>query len=194
MKAASAATPDLDLRTSAYERDPRWKLVQRIVADPSFVRSTRLSQFLIYVCREFLAGRAASLNEQRIGEVVFERPVGYDPREDNIVRSHASRLRLRLEAYFKEEGAAEELRLVIPRGSYVPVFERVHFAEASAAEGLAAATVEDVSAAGMPVLPFPQPVSHTEASIGSSNGLAATTADTQRPRLRQAPWGRAAFV
>ena len=43
--------------------------------------------------------------------------------KDNIVRVQASRLRQRLETYFSEEGAGEELRLVIPKGTYVPRFE-----------------------------------------------------------------------
>jgi len=75
------------------------------------------------VSRQSLAGEAGSLNERTIGEAVFERSPDYDPRDDNIVRSHASRLRVRLEEYFQGEGAAEELRVAIPRGSYAPVFE-----------------------------------------------------------------------
>jgi hypothetical protein len=111
--------------TVALEKDSRWQLVQRIVTTPSFVRSPRLSSFLLYVCRQSINGRGAGLNEQTIGEIVFGRAVGYDSRDDNIVRSHASRLRLRLESYFQEEGASETLRVNIPRGSYVPLFERV---------------------------------------------------------------------
>jgi hypothetical protein len=114
---------DLSIRT--LDSDSRWQLVERIVATPGFARSARLSSFLMYVCRQSLLGRGSELNEQIIGEVVFERAVGYDPRDDNIVRSHASRLRLRLESYFRDEGAFETLRVAIPRGSYVPVFERV---------------------------------------------------------------------
>jgi hypothetical protein len=110
---------------TALEHDPRWQLIERIVTARSFAKSTRLSSFLLYISRHTLNGRSDSLNEQVIGERVFERPVGYDPREDNIVRSHASRLRQRLETYFREEGAAEKLRVSIPRGSYVPSFERV---------------------------------------------------------------------
>jgi hypothetical protein len=124
MPEASLVNSRPESRGVRFERDPRWELVQRIVADPGFAKSTRLSQFLLYVSRESLAGRSNGLNEQRIGEVVFERPIGYSPREDNIVRSHASRLRLRLAAYFEEKGESEELRITIPRGSYVPVFER----------------------------------------------------------------------
>ena len=58
-------------------------------------------------------------------------PPGYDPGQDNIVRVQASRLRLRLETYFNEEGAAEELRIVIPKGGYVPRFEPAHLEEVS---------------------------------------------------------------
>ena len=108
---------------SSLGGDPRWLLVQRIVASSGFVNSHRLSAFLLYVSRQSLSGKGGELNERLIGEAVFERSPDYDPRDDNIVRSHASRLRTRLEEYFEKEGAAERLRVNIPRGSYVPVFE-----------------------------------------------------------------------
>ena len=107
----------------SLESDPRWQLVLRIAASPGFVNSPRLSTFLLYVSRQSLAGESGTLNERSIGETVFERSPDYDPRDDNIVRSHASRLRLRLQDYFEGEGLSEELRVNIPRGSYVPVFE-----------------------------------------------------------------------
>ena len=109
--------------TSSLDEDPRWQLVQRIVASSGFMNSSRLSTFLLHVSKQSLIGEGGSLNERTIGEAVFERSPGYDPRDDNIVRSHASRLRLRLQDYFREEGASETLRVSIPRGSYVPVFE-----------------------------------------------------------------------
>ena len=112
-----------DRLTSSLDEDPRWQLVQRIVASPGFSNSSRLSTFLLHVTKQTLIGEGGSLNERTIGEAVFERSPGYDPRDDNIVRSHASRLRLRLHDYFREEGASETLRVSIPRGSYVPVFE-----------------------------------------------------------------------
>ena len=110
---------------SSIEDDPRWLLVQRIVASSGFVNSNRLSTFLLYVTRHSIVGEGANLNERSIGEAVFERSHDYDPRDDNIVRSHASRLRIRLEEFFEVEGASEVLRVTIPRGSYVPQFERV---------------------------------------------------------------------
>ncbi len=105
--------------------DARWKLVERVVATPGFSKSPRLSSLLQHVVRQTLHGRDGELTEQLIGERIFGRPVGYDSRDDNIVRAHASRLRHRLDAYFGEQGKEEPLRVVIPRGSYVPYFERV---------------------------------------------------------------------
>ena len=88
-------------------------------------KSSRLCGFLRFITEETLAGRGEHLNEQRIGIHVFERRVDYSSAEDNIVRSHASRLRQRLETYFQTEGKSETLRMEIPRGSYMPVFETV---------------------------------------------------------------------
>jgi hypothetical protein len=103
--------------------DPRWELVERIVASPCFVKSPRLCSFLIYICDLFLQGRADEINELNIGETLFDRPANYDASADGIVRSHASRLRQRLDQYFSEEGAQEPIRLLIPKGGYMPVFE-----------------------------------------------------------------------
>jgi len=113
------------------ETDARWQLVQRIVATPGFVRSPRLVSFLLFVSERSLGGEPREVNEQSIGVSVFGRAEGYDSNDDNIVRSHASRLRLKLQTYFEQEGADEELRVHIPKGSYVPVFTR-YFTETTA--------------------------------------------------------------
>lgn len=111
------------LGTQEWREDPRWQLVQRIVGSSQMAKSPRLCAFLQFVTAETLRGRAADLNEQRIGIHVFQRKSDYNSSDDNIVRSHASRLRQRLAAYFLQEGQEEVLRVSLPRGSYVPVFE-----------------------------------------------------------------------
>src|SRR6201985_3057322 len=108
---------------SAIKSDPRWELVERIVASPSFIRSPRLCSLLMHLCELALHGRSDEINEQSIGVALFERTPNYDPSIDGIVRSHASRLRQRLEQYFNEEGAHETIRLSIPKGGYTPLFE-----------------------------------------------------------------------
>jgi hypothetical protein len=107
----------------ALGKDPRWQLVERIVASPSFIRSPRLCSLLMHLCELALEGRSDEINEQSIGEALFERAPNYDPSVDGIVRSHASRLRQRLDQYFSEEGEHETVRLTIPKGGYTPLFE-----------------------------------------------------------------------
>lgn len=105
------------------------ELIRRILASPTFARSERLCSLLTYVCDVTFQGREAELNEQKIGQAVFGRSPDYDSSIDGIVRTQASRLRQRLEMYFEQEGAEEVLRVIIPKGSYIPVFTPRHTAE-----------------------------------------------------------------
>ena len=103
--------------------DARRELLSRVLASAVFQKSKRLSDLLTFVCELTLQGRERELNEQRIGEAVFGRSRDYDSSIDGIVRTQASRLRSRLDSYFEGEGAKEPVRVVIPRGRYVPRFE-----------------------------------------------------------------------
>src|ERR1035441_4130372 len=98
-------------------------LIRRVVESSTFAKSERLSSFLVCVCDLTLSGRASEINEQKIGTTVFGRSPDYDSSVDGIVRPQASRLRHRLDLYFSGEGANEPVRITLPRGSYVPVFE-----------------------------------------------------------------------
>src|ERR1700761_5004536 len=124
LASSSTSKPDL-----SPLQEQRWLLAQRIVASRSFSKSVLLSRFLLYVCEREITGRIAEITEHQIGVQVFGRRPGYHPGEDNIVRSYARQLRQRLDQYFLEEGRAEELRLSIPRGKYVPVYCLNHFQE-----------------------------------------------------------------
>ena len=116
--AAAVADPWPD----SLDCDPRWQLTQRVVADHTFERSPLLSRFLLYVVAESLMGRQSAITEHQIGVHVFGRPPGYRTDEDNIVRNYARQLRKRLAEYFADEGAGQ-LRIEIPVGGYIPVFD-----------------------------------------------------------------------
>src|SRR5260370_29814480 len=103
--------------------DARRELVNRVITSSVFSKSKRLSSLLSYVCDLTVNGRANEVNEQKIGEAVCGRLPDYDSAIDGIVRTQASRLRQRLDLYFDGEGANEPIRIVIPRGGYVPFFE-----------------------------------------------------------------------
>jgi hypothetical protein len=44
------------LKANTPDGDPRWQVVERIIASPSFQKSERLKAFLAYVVQEYLAG------------------------------------------------------------------------------------------------------------------------------------------
>jgi len=106
--------------------DEQRLLVGRILSSRLFCKSYRLASFLRFICEEQQQGRGHTLQEHRIGTVVFERPQTYHMGEDSIVRSQARFLRLRLQEYFQTEGKDEPIVLTVPKGSYVPEF---HFRE-----------------------------------------------------------------
>lgn len=90
-----------------------------------FQRSDRSRILLEFLVEAVLRGEGASLKESVIGVKVFHRPADYDPKIDPVVRVAAGRLRDRLEAYYSREGANEPIRIVIPRGTYIPGFEQL---------------------------------------------------------------------
>ena len=110
-------TSDLDID------NPKWQLTLRVLNSGIFEKSPRLRSFLKFVCELELTGRHQEINEHQIGIEVFSRPPAYNPGEDSVVRSQARFLRQRLEEYFRTEGKDEPVRIVIPKGSYVPLFE-----------------------------------------------------------------------
>ena len=105
---------------AAAERE---ELVRRLAASSTFERSPRLRAFFLHVCRCALDNRPEGATEQQVGICVYDRPLGYNPNDDNIVRSQARQLRLKLEHHFANEGKDEAIVITIPKGRYLPVFE-----------------------------------------------------------------------
>jgi Tol biopolymer transport system component len=83
-----------------------------------------MSRFLKHAVECTLAGETDQLKEVCVGIVVFDRPAGYNPKEDPVVRNEARRLRIRLEQYYASEGFSDTVIISVPRGGYVATFER----------------------------------------------------------------------
>lgn len=98
--------------------------LERVLASPTFAQSERLSRFLRFAVEETLHGRGEQLKEYFLGLEVFDREESYDPRTDPIVRVEAGRLRSKLAKYYEAEGRGDPLVIALPKGSYMPVFER----------------------------------------------------------------------
>lgn len=154
---ASSTSPSL---SKEVDLEAKRALVRRVVESSTFAKSERLSSFLTCICELALTGRAGEINEQKIGTTVFGRAPDYDSSVDGIVRPQASRLRQRLDLYFTGEGLKEPVRITLPRGSYVPVFETN--------SGQAPASVEQTP------LPenFPPVTPPAERSASTPSGLA----------------------
>lgn len=114
--------------SSANEVSPaieeqKQELVRRVGASPTFEKSIRLRAFFLYACRCAFENKPEEATEQQIGIHVYGRLPGYNPNEDNIVRSQARVLRSKLEHYFSNEGKDETTVISIPKGRYLPIFE-----------------------------------------------------------------------
>ena len=101
----------------------RQELVRRVASSVTFEKSPRLRAFFQHVCRCALEEKPEEATEQQIGINVYERRAGYNPNEDNIVRSQARVLRMKLEHHFANEGKNESDIITIPKGQYLPIFE-----------------------------------------------------------------------
>lgn len=97
--------------------------LERILASPSFAQAGRASDFLRLVVNEALSGAGARLKGYTIAVEVFGRPPNFDPQTDPLVRVEAGRLRSRLVEYYETDGAANPIRISLPRGTYAPTWE-----------------------------------------------------------------------
>ena len=112
-----------NISETAKRVDPREDLIRRVASSAAFEKSKRLRAFFLYVCQCVLDNRPEAATEQQIGVRVYDRPPGYNPNEDNIVRSQARLLRWKLEHHFANEGQDEPLIITIPKGQYLPAFQ-----------------------------------------------------------------------
>jgi hypothetical protein len=118
MKAAHVRAP------LEFAGDERWELINRILESKHFAGSARLRDFLVHVTSCALRQIPEEATEQQVGIRVFQRQPGFNTSDDSIVRSQARLLRMKLAAYFNDQGASEEIRVEIPKGGYLPQFSK----------------------------------------------------------------------
>lgn len=97
--------------------------LDRLTRSDTLKRSRRLQQFLRYVTELTLAGEESTINEYLLGVEVFERGPHYNAADDSIVRRQAHALRHKLAEYYANEGKQDPIRIEIPLGHYVPIFQ-----------------------------------------------------------------------
>jgi len=95
---------------------------RRVLASSEFRASERLPRFLTFIVEETLAGRGDNLKGYVIGVEVFDKPTGFDPEHDSVVRVEAMRLRRALQSYYMDEGRGDAVQISVPKGTYRPEF------------------------------------------------------------------------
>jgi adenylate cyclase len=98
--------------------------LDRVLSSPPFESAERSTRLLRFVVEQTLQGHADRLKEYTLATQVLGRSAAFDPRTDPIVRAEAARLRDRLSRYYAKQGQTDPLLIDLPKGSYVPRFER----------------------------------------------------------------------
>lgn len=94
-----------------------------ILQSETFARSERSRELIKYIVERDLEGQSDRLKGFAIALDVFDREDNFDPSTDAVVRVQAGRLRDLLETYYSGEGANAAIRITIPRGTYVPLYD-----------------------------------------------------------------------
>jgi adenylate cyclase len=144
--------------------------IETILSSPMFDASERNRRFLRYIVEETLADRGVRIKGYSVGISVFDREPSFDPQIDPVVRIEAGRLRRSLERYYLTDGRGASVRVSIPKGGYVPRFERMNVAEPTTSVADAATPSPNDLERSVIVLPFVS-LSGDETGRGFAAGL-----------------------
>src|ERR1700722_16615069 len=94
------------------------KQVDRILASNTLHASDVLRRLLRFLADKTFSGEADGLKEYSVGLDALGKPPSYDPRQDSGVRLQASRLRQKLDEYYRVEGRNDALIIELPRSKF----------------------------------------------------------------------------
>jgi adenylate cyclase len=98
--------------------------LQRMLASPDFNATPQQILFLKFVVNQTLAGKAREIKDYTVAAEVFGRGPDFDRSIDPIVSIQADMLRRVLARYYETSGRNDPIRIDIPPGTCVPVFEK----------------------------------------------------------------------
>lgn len=122
--AVSSSHPNRELLKAGASGDAEGirRELTRVLSSAQFRSSERSRQFLEFVVEQTLSGDPDRIKAYTIAIDCFGREPNFDPQIDPYVRIVARRMRRALRHYYEEEGAESEIRIDVPKGSYVPLF------------------------------------------------------------------------
>lgn len=123
--------------------------LDRIGASTEFHAKPVMKRLLAYLVTEHIEGRSDQIKGYSIGLDVFGQGTNFDPARSALVRNNALRLRNLLTTYYLGEGKNDPVRIVIPKGKYIP-----HISKNHKSAGTAPRTDIDSLTPAVAVLPF----------------------------------------
>src|SRR5207245_457733 len=102
--------------------------LDEVLRSTTFLRADQLRKFLRYICEMEIEGRGPELCEFLVGVEAFGRPDDYSTAEDSVVRRRAVDLREKLQEVYATELADANVRIDLPKGTYVSRFVHVQLA------------------------------------------------------------------
>ncbi|MDR6954538.1 tetratricopeptide (TPR) repeat protein [Ancylobacter sp. 3268] len=114
--------PEAAVEEAAASASQAREALARVLEAEELRASPQLSTILRFVVEATLDGRREAIKGYTIAVEALGRDPSFDPQIDPIVRVEATRLRRALQRYYAGAGANDDIEIVIPRGSYVPLF------------------------------------------------------------------------
>ena len=178
-------------RDAPGEADVRREL-DHLLASPHLQASERRRAFLRHVVEETLAGRGDRLKGYSIALAVFGRDESFDTQSDPVVRLEARRLRRDLDSYYVAGGSHDPVRISIPKGGYLPVFEWLEPPGVSAPGAPAAA--QPAAGSGTAGAGPPEPPGPTAADPGPTGPDLPAAPVPRAPAARAWRWQALALL
>src|SRR5579862_8592964 len=111
-------SPAAPLSDAAPGLEAAREQVDRILASDTLRASEVLRRMLRFLADKTFSGEADQLKEYSVGLDALGKPPTYDPRQDSVVRLQASRLRQKLDEYYRGEGGNDPLTIELPKGRF----------------------------------------------------------------------------
>jgi hypothetical protein len=102
--------------------DEKRHALNDVLNSQTFARSDQLKRFLRFICEKEIAGKADEISEYSIGIEALGKSKSYWSGDDSSVRTRAYVLRQKLQEFYELERPNAEIRIEVPRGSYIPRF------------------------------------------------------------------------
>jgi TolB-like protein len=96
--------------------------LNKVLSSSLFRESPAASRFLKFVVEAVLSGQAHHVKQYTIAVDAVGYPSDFDPQINPSIRVLAGRLRLMLDRYYLYEGPNDDIRIEIPKRSYIPTF------------------------------------------------------------------------